>query len=67
MSRRQRGEVMVAMMLVVLLVALAGRGHSGMMGHSHGANQQGGASDKASTSEPAPAAPPSAKASGHQH
>lgn len=44
MSRRQGGEAMVAMMIVLLLIALAGRGHMGMMGHSHDSSRQDGAS-----------------------
>lgn len=65
MSRKQRGEVMVAVMLIVLLIAMAGRGHMGMMGHGHDGNRQGGASEPSSTSQTAP--PPAKSAPGHQH
>lgn len=65
MSRKHRGEVMVAVMLVVLLPAMAGREHMGMIGHGHDGNRQESASERASTSQAAP--PPTKSASGHQH
>lgn len=65
MSRNQRGEAMVAVMLVVLLIAMAGRGHMGMMGHGDDGNRQGGTSESSSTSQSTP--PPAKPASGHQH
>lgn len=65
MSRRQRGEVMVAVMLVVLLVAMVGRGHMGMMGHGHDGKRQDAPSEPASTSQTAPT--PAKATTGHQH
>lgn len=37
MKRNQRGEVMLALMAVMLVLALLGRGHMGMMGMGHAA------------------------------
>lgn len=36
MKRNQRGEIMLAVMAVMLVFAWLGRGHMGMMGMGHG-------------------------------
>lgn len=65
MSRKQRGEAMIAVKLVILLIAMAGSGHMGVMGHGHDGNRQDGAAERAPTPQ---AEPPAAKsAPGHQH
>lgn len=65
MSRKQRGEAMIAVKLVILLIAMAGSGHMGVMGHGHDGNRQDGAAERASTPQAEP--PPAKSAPGHQH
>lgn len=54
MKSKQKGEVMLAMMVVMLAVVWLANGHMGMMGHGSGA------ADKSAAVEPHDVAKPNA-------
>ena len=65
MKRRQTGEVMLVMMVVMLAIVLLSHGHMGMMGHgSDHADGSAGADQKATTGQTQSPAP--SKSTEHQ-
>ena len=67
MKRYQRGEAMLAVMVVMLVVVWLGRGSFGMMGMGHGPDaHKAGQAEQAPRAEPPPASAPK-KAAEHEH
>ncbi len=64
MKQHQKGEVMLVVMVVMLVVVWLGSGHMGMMGHGEHAEKLAGAAQQHTETQMLPAPTESTK---HQH